>query len=100
MTTAEDKIKRELETVFDDLILLAKKYPVLIHTFRYALGAVYALHQAIILEHKDRALYDDDAWRYIFHHAHWFDTRSDTEKKGIFMPRLTEHEHFTAIDNT
>lgn len=66
MTTAEDKIKRELETVLDDLIFLAKKYPVLIHTFRYALGAVYALHQAIILEHKDRALYDDSSIQDLF----------------------------------
>ncbi len=43
MTTADDKIKEEIETVLEGLIMLAKRYPVLIHTFRYALGAVYSL---------------------------------------------------------
>lgn len=55
---SDNEIGRGLETVLEGLIMLAKRYPVLIHTFRYALGAVYALHRAITLEHKDRALYD------------------------------------------
>ena len=58
MITTDDEMRRGLETVLEDLIMLAKRYPVLIHTFRYALGAVYALYRAIALKHKDRALYD------------------------------------------
>jgi len=58
MTISDNEIRRGLETVLEDLIILAKRYPVLIHTLRYALGAVYGLHRAITLGHKDRALYD------------------------------------------
>lgn len=55
----KDNLREKVLKLLDDFVILAKDYPKLVHAFRYAIGAIYALHRSIELGHKNRKAYTD-----------------------------------------